>query len=431
MSADETTRVLITGVGMVTPVGGDREESWRGLVAGKSAVRWLDVACDSERAFPRWIGAPALCSRLLAHRHEAGDAQTDPVITLAETAAAEALADAGLAYSWAHPERTACVLGTSKGGFSSLTRHWQAVHRPQHARQREQVSWRQGWPGSAAQFVTARFGLRGGAPCPVAACATGLVCVNQGAEWIRRGAFDVVLAGSSDAALHPAVLGAFGRMGVLARGSSDPAQACRPFDRTRDGFAVGAGAAVLVLERADHARARGAIPYAEWRAGEAAADPAGLTGLDPEPVSLTWLIERTLRAAHVAGDELDYVNLHGTATRANDVCETKALKRALGSAARQVSTSSLKGTIGHLLGAAGSVELAAAVLALRDDIVPPTANLREPDPECDLDYTPQAPRPRRIETILKLSLGFGGHLAATVLSRPLEGPIRAASQPSP
>jgi 3-oxoacyl-(acyl-carrier-protein) synthase len=271
--------------------------------------------------------------------------------------------------------------------------------------------------------IAARYDLGGAAICPVAACATGLASVIRGVDLIRHGMCDTVLAGSSDASLTILVQSSFRRLRVLAHGFDDPRAACRPFDRRRCGFLIGEGAAVLLLEREDFALARGAVPYAVWLAGQTASDPAHLTRMDSDPQSLVRLIGEVLNEGDTAPDEIDYINLHGTATRHNDVCETLALKQALGNGAWRAGCSSLKGTIGHLLGAAGSVELAASLLAMRDNVVPPTANLTEPDTECDLDYTPLAARQRRVETILKLSLGFGGHLAAAAL-RAWDGPTR-------
>lgn len=420
-SLSPPVRVLITGIGLVTPAGPDRESSWRALCAGASVTRPLaardlfgERGCDGDPDVPTgFVGAPA-----------APDGQPrrgppdDPVIALALRAAAEAWADAGLESARPDPGQAGCVLGTSKGGFRTFSAAWNDRRdRPGAVAAVADAWWNQFEPAAAARRVAGRFCLEGAALCPVAACATGLVSAARGAELIARGRCDVVLAGSSDASLHPALLGSFRRLGVLARAFDVPARACRPFDRNRDGFVVGEGAAVLVLERLEHALARGARPYAEWLAAGSAADPAHLTQLDPEPASLVRLIASVLRRAQVAPEQLDYVSLHGTGTVPNDRCESRALRTALGARADTIAASSLKGTIGHLLGAAGSVELAATLLALRDGVVPPTANLHEPDPECPLDCTPLVPRRRPLTTALKLSLGFGGHLAAAIVRR--------------
>lgn len=402
---------------MVTACGADRETSWRGLLEGSGAARWLDAPAAEPGGCGVLAGAPAC-----ADWRSPDERQYDPVIGFALRAAAEAIADGQFALARENRERIGCVIGTSKGGLRSFSSAWHSWRRhagtrksPDVALQDEGGFWPEFQPDAAARFIAQRYDLRGAALCPVAACATGLASIARGADLIAHGTCDAVLAGSSDASLTMLVQGSFRRLGVLAHGFDDPRAACRPFDRRRNGFLIGEGAAVLLLEREDRALSRGAVPYAVWLAGATASDPAHLMRMESDPRSLTWLIGEVLKQGSVPPDEIDYVNLHGTATKQNDVSETRALKAALGNAASRVSTSSLKGTIGHLLGGAGSVELAATLLAMRDGLVPPTANLTHPDPECDIDYTPVTVRPRRIETALKLSLGFGGHLAAAVI----------------
>jgi 3-oxoacyl-[acyl-carrier-protein] synthase II len=241
--------------------------------------------------------------------------------------------------------------------------------------------------------------------------------VLQGTELIRRGACDVALAGSADASLEPLVLAAFRRMKVLAH-DDDPARAVRPWDRKRSGFLVGEGGALLVLERAEAARGRGVVPYAEIAGGALGADAHHETDLNPDPAGLAYVIRRALANSGVRPDEIDHVNVHGTATRANDPTECRALRLALGDAAHRVACSANKSQLGHLLGAAGAAELAISCLSLRDGFVPPTLNLTDPDPACDLDATPLVGRSRPpIRAALKLSIGFGGHLAAAVLRK--------------
>ncbi len=389
-------QVVVTGVGLVTPFGAGREISWSAIRHGQSAVRWLD-ADDLNGAVPdgaQWVGATA--------PRESLSASSEPVVSLALTAAREAMTHARLASTLVLSERGGCVIGTSKLGLRSFARAM---------RQTDDLPHELLWPNAAALAVAAEWKLSGPALCPVAACATGLVSLIRGADLIRSGECDVVLAGSSDASLVPIVLGSFQRLGVLARGFDEPTAACRPFDAERSGFVIGEGAAVLVLEDRAHAAARGATVLAEFVAGGMASDPSGLTQVDPAGTALAWLIRDVLRRANVLPEDIDALNLHGTATRANDVAETRAVRAAFGSAADHLACSSQKGAIGHLLGAAGSVESALAVLSLRDQILPPTINLRSPDPECDLDYVANQTRPRRLRNVLKLSLGFGGHVA--------------------
>lgn len=328
-------------------------------------------------------------------------------MVLARRTADEAVQDAGLDAGTLCAERTGIVYGTSKGGLHTFSRL--ATQCPL-----EDDDWLNVWPNAAARGLAARFGCRGPVVSPVLACATGLAACQRGYELIRNGRCDVVLAGSSDASLQPAILGSFQRLGVLARNFTDPANACRPFDRNRSGFVIGEGAGCLVMESLTHAAARHAAWYGEWLSGRMLSDSTGLTQLDPQGESLRRLLRDLQREVACLPD---YVNLHGTGTRPNDRVETEALCAVLGPDAARVACSSLKGGLGHLLGAAGSVEIAATFLAIRDQIVPPTANLCEPDPELTLDYTPGESRARTISHAWKLSLGFGGHLSAACVGR--------------
>lgn len=392
--ADRGCRVAVTGIGLITPFGCGRERSWERILTGAGAIRRVED----------FLGAPSPL---------ANDLHIDPVIEMATRCADEAVADAGLVLAEADRNRIGCVIGTSK----PLLRTYAAMIPDNAATPNGPSQWTEFFPNQPALAVSRRLKLTGPCLCPVAACATGLVCLQRGHELIRDGDCDVVLAGSSDASLLPIVLGSFQRLGVLAKNSEHPAKACRPFDLRRNGFVIGEGAAVFVLERLDKAIARGTKIYAEWLAGGMASDGSTLTGLDVSGESLARLITDVLKRADVQPQEIDYINLHGTATEQNDIYETRAVKSALGRAATAVSCSSLKGAIGHLLGAAGSVEMAATLLALRDGIVPPTVNLESPDPACDLDYTPRRPKQKPLRTALKLSLGFGGHLAAAVVRK--------------
>lgn len=429
-------RVVITGIGLVTPLGADRESSWRAIRAGRRAVDWLSwpntpfedgpqSSPVGHRPLPRdlQIGAPAQLDSSSAAPTEASvpGRTPDRISCLALRAAGEAFEDAGLASSThssaaarSDRSRWGCVVGTSKPGLRSFQR-LRACGEADEAD--AGWLWSQFQPATPASLVASRFGLQAAALCPVAACATGLVCLLRGAQLIREQRCDLVLAGSTDASLQLGLLGSFHRLGVLARQFEEPAAACRPFDARRDGFAVGEGAAVFVLERLTHAQQRGARPYAEWLGGSMASDVTSLTQLDTTGAVLTHVLRETLRTSGLAAQEVDYVNLHGTATRDNDLCETRALRTVFGEHADTLATSSQKGALGHLLGAAGSVELACSTLALRDGFVPPTMNLEQCGAECDLDYTPQRGRPRSLHTVLKVSLGFGGHVAVGSLRR--------------
>lgn len=329
------------------------------------------------------------------------------MIALARRVAAEAIADSSLQQNFLASDSVGVVFGASKGGLHTASK---LLSGSREVERRD--AFLDVWPNCAARHIAGVVGCLGPVIAPVAACATGLAACLQGAELIRSGRCDVVLAGSSDASLQPAILGSFLRLGVLARPFGDPAQACRPFDKTRNGFVVGEGAACLILESLDHAIERGARWYAEWIDGRMLSDPMGLTQLDLQGQSLRRLL-RDLRKSE--GHIPDYINLHGTATQTNDVVESTAIRDVLGHDTDRVACSSLKGGLGHLLGAAGSVELAATLLALRDQTVPPNVNLASPDPDLPLNVTSGESQKRQINLAWKLSLGFGGHLSAACI----------------
>ncbi|MFO0950461.1 MAG: beta-ketoacyl-[acyl-carrier-protein] synthase family protein [Isosphaeraceae bacterium] len=404
--------VVVTGIGLNTALGNGREATWSALRAGRSGCRRLDIPGVSDFVgFVRQNPHPGPRGPLLQ-------------------AANEAFLDAGLTPGSFDPFRAGCVVGLSKGDLDCLSEsHRQFLSGGPSAMTED---WTGGWPAVGSRLVGNCWSLLGPRLTPVAACATGLIAALRGADLIRRGECDVVLAGAGDASLEPLVLGAFRRMGVLApvRDGDDPARAVRPWDRNRSGFLVGEGGAVLVLEREDHARSRGVLPYCEFAGGLFGADAHHMTDLDPDPTNLAGLIGRALDLSGVEPAGLDHVNVHGTATRSNDPLECQALKLALGEHAGGVSCSASKAQVGHCLGAAGAVELALTCLAVRDQFVPPTLNLDDPDPLCDLDATPHVGRPRPVRAALKLSLGFGGHLAAAVV-RQVEGGRPAASQDAP
>jgi 3-oxoacyl-[acyl-carrier-protein] synthase II len=396
-----TPRVVVSGIGLVTGLGLGREPTWSAIREGRHAFRFLDL--------PVAPGTPPFAGGPIPHSdHRALETLVKAVI--------EARRDARLDPGSFDPARAATVVGMSKGDLGRLAAH----HRDLLRGDRDGSHWDRwiwAWPDGGARAASAATGFRGPCLAPVAACATGLIAALQGVALIRRGACDLAVIGAGDSSLDPLVLGAFRRMGVLARvgAGDDPGRALRPWDAGRSGFLVGEGAAILVLEREEHARARGVVPYAELAGGASGADAYHLTDLNPDPANLAGVIGRALADAGVTPDEVDHANVHGTATRTNDPLECRALRLALGPAADGVACSASKAQIGHLLGAAGAAELALTCLAVRDGFVPPTLNLDDPDPACDLDGTPHVGRPRAIRAALKLSIGFGGHLAVAVV----------------
>lgn len=401
-------RIAVTGIGLVTPLGIDRETSWSNLLAGQTAARWLtsDELAPAVPATP-WYGAPVTVPESpLSHLSRTSQ--------FALIAARDALEQAQV--SAGDLKSLGCVIGTSKTDLREVDRLFQ------------QLSYRDAevlsptinalFPSDPAQAIAAEFGLQGGVLCPVAACATGLVSVIRAAEMIRHGDLQAVLAGSTDSSLHPGLLASYRRLGVLAAPGTDPATACRPFDVQRTGFVVGEGAAVLILEEWEAALSRGATLIAEWVDGQLASDPSGLTAVDSSGQTLARLISNLLDRNRVSSDQVSAICYHGTATHMNDLTEARAVAESLSQ--RPVGFA-VKGAIGHLMGAAGAVETAFSLLSLRDQLLPPTVNHTEHDPDCPNRLTGADAMRQPIEYLLKTSLGFGGHLAVGLLKR-VSGP---------
>lgn len=409
-------RIAVTGVGLVTPLGTTRGETWNALLAGKRAARWLTAAELGDPALPagpgpghRWFGCPVETGRLppLSASPPSGR-----LVQFALTATREAVAQADL--EPAQLAEAACVIGSSKPDLQPIDRWFRPSASDAPLPPSADALFGLFAASRAAALVGTELGCRGPVLCPVAACATGLVSVIRAADLIRSGTARIAIAGGADASLHPGLLASYRRLGVLGAPGDDPASACRPFDSTRTGFAVGEGAGILVLEEWDHAIGRGATPLAEWLAGRLGSDPSGLTGVDVRGTSLARLIHLVLNETALAPSEIRTANLHGTATQSNDRAEASALRAVFGSDPDRLACSALKGGMGHLMGAAGAVETACSILALQAQRVPPTVNHVTTDPDCRLNLEGGS---ISSQYLLKLSLGFGGHLAAALLRR--------------
>jgi 3-oxoacyl-(acyl-carrier-protein) synthase len=398
-SADEP--IVITGIGLIASVGHDRESVWRAVREGQSGVCALSGMPGIPQSLS--IGAP------VSLPPEFPD-QLKPV-TLNLHAAAEALADAQLDFSQVDRDRFGCAVS----GHMADTGLFDEQPGRSPPGSRTVPWWHQWFPNTACATVASRFGLFGPRLCHSTACASGLIEVLSAVRAIRDDQCDLALAGSAEA-FHPLFAAGFQAMRVLAH-HDDPPQACRPFDSGRTGFVMGEGAAMFVIERLSHAQRRGARIYAEIVGGKMQAEAHHLTNLDVESETLAYLIGATLRQARLAPHDIHYINAHGTATLQNDVVETRGIRRAMGRAADRLCVSSTKSMLGHLVNAAGSVELAITALALRDGFAPPTVNLTDPDPQCDLDCIPLVGRRGEFEHALKLSVAFGGHMAALALRR--------------
>ena len=402
-------RVVITGIGPVTPVGVGTDPFWAALVEGRSGIGPVTLFDASD--YPVRIAGEVREFDPTAWMERRDARRTDRVVHFASAAGRLAWEDAGSPN--VEPSRAAVLMGTGIGGIATFSDQVGVLV----SRGPDRVSpftVPAMMPNAAAAHVAMDLGLTGPNMCIVTACAGGAHAVGEGFRYVREGLVDVCLAGGTEAAVVPIAMAAFAKMGALSR-NEDPVRASRPFDAQRDGFVLSEGACVLVLEDAERAEARGARVYAEVAGYGASADAHHVTQPEPDGAAAVAAMQAALADAGESAEAVDYVNAHGTSTPLNDVAETRALKKALGDHAGKVSISSTKSVTGHLLGAAGAVEAAAAALAIQTGSVPPTINLENPDPDCDLDYTSNGARRRDIRVALSNSFGFGGHNAVLAL----------------
>lgn len=407
-------RVVVTGIGPVSPIGIGRQAFWDAATTGRSGIG--EVTLIDASGLPVHLAGEVrdFDPERFLDRKEAR--RTDRFTHFAQAAASLAWEDAGSPS--VEPSRAGVMLSTGIGGLGTMI----AQQRVLMERGPGRVSpfmVPMMMPNAAAGHVAMSLGLTGPNACITTACAAGAHAVGEAYRYVRDGLADVFLAGGSEAVISELALAAFANMGALSR-NPDPGTASRPFDAERDGFVLGEGACVLVLEAEDRAVARGANIYAEVAGYGASADAYHITQPEPEGTGAVLAIEACLDDAGEPAEAVTYVNAHGTSTPLNDVAETRALKKSLGDHAHRVAVSSTKSMTGHLMGAAGALEAAAAILAVHTGIVPPTINLQTPDPECDLDYVPNASRRLDVSLALSDSFGFGGQNAVLAF-RPANG----------
>jgi 3-oxoacyl-[acyl-carrier-protein] synthase II len=341
----------------------------------------------------------------------------DRNVLLAVAAAREAVSDAGM--NGFNPARVGVVFGTAIGGFLGMMEQHEVLQ--QRGPERVVPTFIPSvLPDAASGQIAISLGLRGPNYAPVSACATGSTAVGEGAEIIKRGDADLMLAGGGEACMHPLILAGFCSMRGLAAEDEDPPKASRPFDATRAGFVMGEGACVLVLEELESARARGATIYAEVLGYGASNDAHHMAQPDPDSVGVIEMMRSALGRTGVEPEEVGYINAHGTSTPLGDLAETRAIKEVFGDHAHRLAVSSTKSVMGHCFGAAAAIEAMMCVLALHHGVLPPTINLNTPDPECDLDYVPNEAREQQVEVALSNSMGLGGHNGC-VLFRRVEG----------
>jgi 3-oxoacyl-[acyl-carrier-protein] synthase II len=409
------SRVVVTGLGAVTPVGIGVENTWEALLAGRSGVKTItrfDVS-----SFPTQFAAEVtdFDPREFMEFREAKRAAR--FTQLATAATKQAIQDAALDLSKEDLTRVGVEMGTGIGGID-IIQEQTIIFREQ--------GWRRVNPtilpilisNAGACHIAISLGITGPTESPVAACATGVVAIGHGLRLLQLGQVDVVLAGGTDAVVSPLGLAAFGRLGALSTRNAEPEKACRPFDAQRDGTVMGEGAAALVLETLEHAERRNAPILAEVLGYGITEDAYHVAAPDPTGAGAARAMSLALADAGVQPDEVDYIVPHGTSTLLNDVSETNACKITFGERAYRIPISSNKSMIGHMFGGAGAISTVIAVLAIRDDIVPPTINLEHPDPECDLDYVPNKARHVRVDTAIANAFGFGGQNATLVVRRP-------------
>jgi 3-oxoacyl-[acyl-carrier-protein] synthase II len=412
---DPARRAVITGLGAIMPIGNDFPTYWSNLVAGVTGTRRIQ-GFDAT-GFEVQIAAEVLDFDPTAAMDPKMARRMTRFIHFAMAAGKEAVADSGIdfaAMTEDERDRVGVVVNTGGGGIEAII-DGTHVHDSKGPRFVSPFAVPALSGSMGAALLSIEYGLTGPVMTQVAACATSVIAFHDALRLIRSGECDVVLTGGSEAPVVPMGVAALGNMTALSRRNDSPETASRPFDKTRDGFVLGEGGGVVVVESLEHALARGATPIAEVIGGGLTADAFHISAPEPTGRGQARAMTLALKNAGVAPNEIDYIVAHGTATPLNDQTETRAIKSAYGDHARRVAISSPKSMIGHLVGAAGIASVLAGVGAIRDQVIPPTANLHTPDPECDLDYVPLTARKAKVETVAVHGFGFGGQNAVTVL----------------
>jgi 3-oxoacyl-[acyl-carrier-protein] synthase II len=406
-------RVVVTGMGAITPVGSSARETWDAAVAGRSGIDF--IRSFDAAGFPVRIAAEVKDFDPLSVAPAKEARRLDRYVLLSLAAAHEAVDHAGLDGAY-DPMRVGILFGSAIGGIVGIMEQGETLRDRGLGRVSPYFIPNVLVDAASGQLAIA-LGYRGPNYAPVSACATGSTAVGEGAELIRRGDADAVLAGGAEAAMHPVILAGFCSMRGLAVEDEYPPRASRPFDALRSGFVMGEGACVLVLEELEAARARGATVYAEILGYGASNDAHHLAQPEPEATGVAEMMRQALHRAGVAPERVGYINAHGTSTPLGDAAETKAIKDVFGEHAYRLAVSSTKSVMGHCFGAAGAIEALMCVLAINEGMLPPTINYENPDPDCDLDYVPNEARPAQVDVALSNAMGLGGHNACVLVGR--------------
>src|SRR5215469_2567023 len=408
------SRVVVTGLGLITSLGNDLASSWHALTQGKSGVSTITAYDTSD--FGIQFAAEIKDFNPLAYMDRKQTRRTDPYEHLAIATTHQALAQAGLAITAENADEIGVYIGSGIGGLSTLHEQFRVLHEKGPSRISPFCITSMiidGAPG----IVSIMTGAKGPNWASVSACATSGNTIGEAWETIRRGDAKAMLAGGAEKAITPIAMAAFDNMHALSRRNDDPQGASRPFDATRDGFVMGEGAAMLLLEDLEFARARGAKILGELVGYASTGDAYHVTEPAPGGAGLVRAMRRALQKAELRPDQVDYINAHGTSTPYNDSTETQAIKTCFGEHAYRLAISSTKSMTGHTLGAAGAIEAAISIMAILTGVIPPTINLHHPDPDCDLDYVPNEARQATVNVAMSNSMGFGGHNTCLVFKR--------------
>jgi len=404
----------VTGLGVVTPVGNDVPAMWASLLEGRSGI--AKIGCFDASGYDSQVAAEVKGFDPAQYLSPKEIKRTERFVQLAIAASKQAVTDAGIRVDLEDPFRCGVIIGSGMGSMHLIEQQ----HHVLLTKGPQKLS-----PflipmlicNMAPGHVAMDLGFKGPNFCTTTACASGAHGVGEAFRTIQHGVADVMLSGGTESCISPMAVGGFCALMALSRRNDDPPRASRPFDKERDGFVIGEGAGVIVLEELEHAKQRGAKIYAEMVGYGATADAFHMTAPDPEGSGAAKAMAMALADASLRPDQVTYINAHGTSTELNDKIETLAIKKTFGPAAKKVAVSSTKSMMGHLIGAAGGVEVVISVLAIVRGVMPPTINYEHPDPDCDLDYIPNQARKARVTAALSNSLGFGGHNATVVFKK--------------
>jgi len=407
-------RVVITGMGALTPLGNSLQNTWEGLCAGRSGIDYI-TKFDTE-AFDTKIAGELRGFDPLVFVSKKELRRNDPFIIYALAAAEMAMADAELKNAHTDPERFGVVIGSSIGGLSWIEEQKEILMKSGPQRM-SPFFVPAGLSNLAAGQVSIRFGAKGPIDCTVTACAAGTNAIGSALRIVANGYADVVIAGGADAAITQLCVGGFNAMRALSTHNDEPEKASRPFDRDRDGFVIGEGCGLVILEELSSALDRGARVYAEVVGYGSTSDAFHMAAPPPGHEGAARCMQVALKDAGLSPEQVDYINAHGTSTPLNDEYETEAIKKVFGAHSEKIAVSSTKSMMGHLLGAAGGVEAVVTAMAIHEGVMPPTINLDNPAPNCDLDYVPNQARTRSISAAMSNTFGFGGVNAVLIFKR--------------